>query len=364
MSNLIKGYLPIRVNLPSQNADKTEDTFMFVKEHSSMSESSPRTLFVTNTPIYPSIQTKILLQSLFERYADVETIRVAQRPTKDFSEEREASMEELTLSMFTKEIRTIDGSKGQGKMGMEEEEWYNQGRYAHVIFSSTKGLKKFMSNFLKKKKKKKGGVSDSDSSLIKFGKLEVQELQDISQKLYRAEKKKFLQNKEEDDEDEDSDNDSEEEEAPYERPTGIIALAQAHKNRIMSRDALKEMCNKIMQKYEDDEAEAQTERQRAMNEPDEDGFVTVSYATNVGDVVEFEKDGNLGSTGVGGGRRKRERTRSSKKNLIKGSDKLEDFYRFQLKESKKRNLEQLKVRFQEDLKRVKQMSEEKKFRPF
>lgn len=59
-----------------------------------------------------------------------------------------------------------------------------------------------------------------------------------------------------------------------------------------------------------------------------------------------------------------ERSRPVKNNITKGSDELQDFYRFQLKESKKRGLEDLKGRIQEDLKRVRQMTEDKKFRPF
>ena len=184
--------------------------------------------------------------------------------------------------------------------------------------------------------------------------MEIQELQDISRNFYT--KRAGLAKTDEDDSEDSADTS---EINPEERPAGIMALAEAHRNRIQSRDALKQMCNQIMENYEEAEAEASRKQQQAMNEPDEDGFVTVSYSTNVGDAVDFEKKGNIGS-----GRRKRERTRSSKKNLVKGSDQLQDFYRFQLKESKKRNLEDLKARFQDDLKRVKQMSDEKKYRPF
>jgi ribosomal RNA-processing protein 7 len=355
MANLIKGYLPIRISLPSTADEGTEETFMFLKEHTSAAESAPRTLFVTNTPIYQSIQTKILLQALFEKYADVEKILVAPKPKKDFEDEREASIEELTLSMFEKEVRGFEGTV-TGK-GVNEQSWYDQGRYAHVVFATTKDMKRFMNNFGKKKKKK-----GDPSPVIKFGKLAIQELQDISQKLHRNEEKKKMKLANDNDSGESDNDDSEGEEE--EKLEGMMALVEAHKKRIIPRDALKQMCDKIMENYEESEAEALRKQQRAMNEPDEDGFVTVSYSTNVGDAADFEKNGNLGSTGVGGGRRKRERTRSSKKNLTKGSDELDDFYRFQLRESKKRNLEQLKTRFQEDLKRVKQMSDDKKYRPF
>ena len=127
--------------------------------------------------------------------------------------------------------------------------------------------------------------------------MEIQELQDISRNFYT--KRAGLAKTDEDDDNSDDSSEIN----PEERPAGIMALAEAHRNRIQSRDALKQMCNQIMENYEEAEVEASRKQQQAMNEPDEDGFVTVSYSTNVGDAVDFEKKGNIGS-----GRRKRERT--------------------------------------------------------
>jgi len=58
------------------------------------------------------------------------------------------------------------------------------------------------------------------------------------------------------------------------------------------------------------------------------------------------------------------RARSAKENLVKGSDELKDFFRFQMRESKKRGMEELKTRFEDDLKRVKRMKEQMMYRPF
>jgi ribosomal RNA-processing protein 7 len=350
MSNLIKGYLPIQISLPSQTEKGSENTFIFVKQHTSSSESSSRTLFVTNTPTYPSIQTKTLLHSLFEKYANVEKILVAPKPKKDIEEEAEVSVEELTLQLFEKEIRSF----GADKAVLDKEGWCDQGRYAHVVFKSAKDMKKFLGNFTNKNKNK------GRDAVVKFGKLEMQELQDISQQLFDKEKKELhQQTAERDDDEEDDDEDGEREE----KQTGFMALVQSHKEKIMPRSTLKQMCDQIMTNYEEAEEEALRKQQESTNQPDEEGFVTVSYNANVGDAVEFEKDGTLGSVG-GSGRRKRERSRSTKPNIVKGSDNLQDFYRFQLKESKKRGLVELKNRFQEDLKRVKQMKDDKVYRPF
>lgn len=342
MTNLVKGYLPIRISLPSTSGKGNESSFLFVKQHTSSSEASSRTLFVTNTPIYPSIQTRILLSSLFERYADVEKISVAPKPKKDFDQNNDS-----TMSLFEQEFRSF----GKKKAILREQDWCDEGRYAHVIFSTSKGLKKFMNTFLKKK----------GDACVSFGKLEIQELQDISHQQFLKQKQLWKSEVlgestgESDDEGEDHND-----EVESDRPTGIMALVQTQREQILPRNVLKQMCDQIMAKYEEAEEDAIRKQEEAKNQPDEDGFVTVSYSANVGDVVEFEKNGNLGSTG----RRKRDRTRSSKKNVVKGSEELQDFYRFQLKESRKRSLEDIKLRFQEDLKRVKQMKEDKVFRPF
>jgi len=274
---------------------------------------------------------------------------VAPKPKKEIEQETaEISVEELTLQLFEKEIRSF----GVDKAVLDIDGWCDQGRYAHVVFKTAREMKKFMGNFTNKKK---GGA------VVNFGKLEMQELQDISQQLFAKEKKELHQQTDHADDDNEDEDDSSGNGDGEEKQKGFMALVQSHREKIMPRKTLKQMCDQIMTNYEEAEEEALRKQQESTNQPDEDGFVTVSYAANVGDAVEFEKDGTLGSTG---GRRKRERSRSTKPNIVKGSDNLEDFYRFQLKENKKRNLVDLKNRFQEDLKRVKQMKDDKVYRPF
>mmetsp|Transcript_7765 Transcript_7765/g.8978 ORF Transcript_7765/g.8978 Transcript_7765/m.8978 type:complete len:357 (-) Transcript_7765:51-1121(-) len=356
MVNLIKGYLPVQITFPSLFGKESDNTFIFVKQHVSAGDDSPRTLFVTNAPIYPHIRTSIFLRSLFERYGDVEKVAVAKRPSKNLSDEAEEegggnlTVEELTLSMFEKEVRSLQSDGLCAHMSLEEDEWYDQGRYAHVIFANSKEMKKFLNAFTSKKKKKKSSASDN-IHIIKYGKLEIQELQDISRSLFNKERNKFLRRESSDE--------------PEERPQGMMVLIQAHKDRIPPRAALTEACEQIMAKYEESEEEARQRQIAAKDQPDEDGFVTVSYSTNVGDAKEFEENGTLtiGSGAKKPGRRERNNT-NAKKKVVKGSDQLKDFYRFQLKETKKRTMQQLKNRFEEDLKRVKKMKEDKMYKPF
>lgn len=410
MTNLIKNYLPLRLSLPSPiNPSISEDTFLFVKQHMNISSSSgssissSQTLFIANAPFYPNIRTSILLQSIFERYGDVDRVVVAPNPRKNLGEQDSSggdtttsasshqntgtgADDDVTVSMFEKEINSIKGGDGAGagtvasrqcEMALDESSWYDQGKFAHVIFSSPKMMKKVWGHLIsnnssgKKKKEKK----KNSNVAIKFGKLEIQELEDISFGLFEKERTKLTKQSHSNSNDTiqgSSGEDSEGEEEytkDQKRTRGLSNLVQMKKGSIPSRETLKMACDKIMAKYEAAEEEALQKQLAAKDQPDDDGFVTVSYGTNVGDIVELEENGTLGNTGAAGGRRRkaamrRGRSRSSKTNVVKGSDELKDFYRFQLKESKKRSMEDLKSRFQEDLKRVKKMKEDKMYRPF
>jgi ribosomal RNA-processing protein 7 len=374
MPNLIKGYLPVQISLPSVvGKSSSAETFIFVKEHVlsrvSSTEVAPtgRTLFVANTPLYPNIRTSLLLTCLFEKFGQVEKVVVVPHPSKIAAvSEGGGDVDSMILSTFEKEIRSLGHGTKFG-MGLDEDVWYDQGRFAHVTFSSNKEMKKVFAILSGGKKKNKG--KEGDKMHVSFGKLELQELQDTSFDLYRNEKKSYDRYTHEEDEgDKSEENDDSTEEERMIPETGITAIAKCYRDSIPSRKSLKELCNKIMMKYEEKEEEAHRKKKEAMAEPDEDGFVTVSHATVVGDAVGLERNGTLESTGAGAGRRRKEaalkRSRSTRKNVVKGSAELPDFYRFQLKESKKRGREVLKSRFQEDLKRVKEMKEQKKFRPF
>jgi len=369
MTNLIKRYLPLRVRLPSETDTSTDDeTFLYVKQHiatGSTDSSSSRTFFVANAPFYPNVRTNILLKSLFERFGDVEEVTVTHDSRKKIGGHATSdTMEYMTTSLFKKEINSMGNSnKKHDGLTIGENLWYDQGRFAHVTFTSAKVMKKVW-NALNGKKKK----NNKDSEVIKFGRLEIQELQDVSLNLFQKEKKSFLNSfSENDDHDVSSDDNDDEKEQHPQQTRGFAKVVQDHRERIPSREALKKICDQIMTKYEAAEDEARKKQEESKDQPDEDGFITVSYSSGVGDVVNMEENGTIGSAGPGVNKRRREamkRNRSSKNSVVKGSDELQDFYRFQLKETRKRGLADLKDRFQEDLKRVKKMKEDKLYRPF
>ena len=376
MINLIKNYLPLRVRVPSPNdPSKFEDTFLFVKQHIPPGHfAASKTLFVANAPFYPNVRTSILLKHLFERYGDVDKVIVAHNPRKhvdhddDDDDDNDDNGEnnhhngsdhmnnDMTANIFKKEIQSMGNN--QSSITLNEQTWYDQGKFAHVVFSTSKTFNKVWKQINGK----------NSEGVIKFGKLEMQELEDISNDLFKKEKKRAeMQFKGGDYVDENNYNEEEEEEEHHERKSGLASLVEAKRASIPSRETLKIACERIMAKYEEAEEAAHQQQLAAKNQPDDDGFITVSYSTNVGDVVDMEESGFLGSTGTYEHKRRNEamkRNRSARQNVIKGSDELKDFYRFQLKENKKRSMDELKNRFQEDLKRVKKMKEDKMFRPF
>lgn len=152
------------------------------------------------------------------------------------------------------------------------------------------------------------------------------------------------------------------------------------------------LCNEVMTSYERDEEGMINEARMAKDRPDEDGFVTVTYnkkktSTSSSSVtmmtaatssIGLEEDG-ICDGGDGGGRRrggggrdmmgdgsssKRNRKRKSNNNIISGADELTDFYRYQMKHTRKVEVQELKKRFEEDLLRVRKMKEERAYRPF
>ena len=86
-SPLIKGYLPVRLYLPESFEGEVNETFFYVKEHHNNSSSGKNaTLFVANAPTEPTVQTRLLLKSLFGRFGEVTRVTVIQNPRKSNQE--------------------------------------------------------------------------------------------------------------------------------------------------------------------------------------------------------------------------------------------------------------------------------------
>lgn len=313
---LIKGYLPIRLTLPSPD-DDLDETFFYVKEHFAAEKN---TLFVANAPVVPGIQTRILLRSLLGRFGEVERVTVVANPRKSNDASESMVWTNVTAPSFLRPIHA-------------------EGKFAQVVFVSPKEMKKAIK-----------GLAEVMSAQEQFPglsleKLEIQTLQDETAR------------KEAGNDESENDNDD----APKPTLTGILAVADRYRkaHEKLSRQVLLKECNAVMEQYEDAEEKDRLARENAKREPDEDGFTQVTYSTTkVGSKRDLE-DGVTTTNNRRGGS-KRNRTKKD----VNGASSQADFYRFQTKEVRKNNLQNLRLKFEEDLAKVKRMKEEREYKPF
>jgi len=164
---LMKGYLPVRLRLPLQpqllgrgdsgDDSDTEDTFFFIREHQGKTTDSSEpsktatkrsTLFVANAPVVPGVSTKLLLKSIFGRFADVTRVTAVQNPRAAASAAAAALNEDVSSESMVVTTKTSSILSWSDKQVMFEPTFLphilstNEGKYAHVVFSSTKEMKK------------------------------------------------------------------------------------------------------------------------------------------------------------------------------------------------------------------------------
>ena len=219
---LIKGYLPIRLRLPRQpqllrrggcddddGGENTEDTFFFVREHqgraaddSEATAATPTsleaaaaatttttttskrgtTLFVANAPIVPGVSTKLLLKSIFGRFADVIRVTAVQNPRAAAKAAAAAENDDdETTTATTTTTTTVSLSTTSSLLAWSDKQAMFQptflpdilseteGKYAHVVFSSAKEMKKakkeleeLMSDSAKGRNTAKKGMHDKN----------------------------------------------------------------------------------------------------------------------------------------------------------------------------------------------------------
>ena len=344
----IKGYLPIRVILPPiDDKERAFTTFIYLKEHnikksdgakSSNSREDGSTLFVANAPSNGPIRTDLFLRALFQRYGEVARVTVAQDPRKVGS-----SMDDnVAVEIFREAALSTLG------MPTASSNPRGDGKFAHVVFSSGKEMRKAMKSI-------KREISEANGE----GDLFSIQLDDETLEQLKMETKKLISEIDNDDEEEGDDGEDIDKES-NDSLTGIQATAAEARRkagRHVSRQKLMQMCNDAMAAFESEEAEAGRKAKMAADEPDEDGFVTVTRgSTSFGAANDFEEERH------GGHHRKNKRNR--KRKAGSGAAELSDFYRFQMKESRKKEVHDLRQRFEEDLAKVKKMKEEKVYRPF
>jgi len=337
---LIKGYLPVRLRFPSETAPGVDDeTFFYVKEHQQQNNNNNNTLFVANGPVHPQVSTKRLLKSIFGRYGDVTRVTVIANPRRSNNDKGDAAAESA-LERWTTQfanpsylpVRAVQEESGSSSM--------DDGKFAHVVFRSTKEMKQSLQTLTEIMTT--SYTDDDKLPAVTVDTIELQTLSDASD---------FYQD-----------------DSTAKQPGGVLAIAARYRAscRRLDRAALLEECNNVVQAYEHAQDEEQRGKAAAAAAPDDDGFVTVTYGTTTAHkgALEATVTTERPAGDARGRRKKTARSRPKKKNKLGGADPLPDFYRFQTKEHRKRSLQDLRQRFEEDLAKVKKMKEERQYKPF
>ena len=121
-------------------------------------------------------------------------------------------------------------------------------------------------------------------------------------------------------------------------PLGSARYLSHHKLRYPDPALLQESVDNFMGAFSAQESERAKQLARQRNEPDEDGFITVTRGGRTGPAREEEA------------KAREEELKKREKNRVK-----DDFYRFQVREKKKEAAKELVKGFEEDRKKVEEM---------
>jgi ribosomal RNA-processing protein 7 len=355
-SPLIKGYLPLRVKLPERG-----ETFLFLKQHNGArfqqhkqtteetaatssannkksSSSSTSTMFVSNVPFVANVNSRVLLRAIFGQYGTIQQVVVVRNPRHAKHQEQAHGILRDDAADNVDAIQTWKDLVQQSNNLFPIHERHDEGKFAHVTFSTPKEMEKVLKSLRR---------LNSEKGL----ELSQHQLEDLIEQTTMLE---------------DSSSMDENEQQDTKSTTRVQKIAERYRQRVIPREKLLEYCNHVMEQFEQNELEADEATKEANAEVDEDGFIKVSYkntaSATAGSKRELETDAALLEEDEGG-RRRNKRSRN-KKQKASGSSELQDFYRFQRRDTRKKGLQDLRQRFEEDLAAVKKIKEEKKYRPF
>ncbi|KAA8916184.1 hypothetical protein TRICI_001675 [Trichomonascus ciferrii] len=139
---------------------------------------------------------------------------------------------------------------------------------------------------------------------------------------------------------------------PDPSPSGSQLYLQRHLEQYIDQDDLQARVDEDMIKFSEEEEQKQQELERMASKIDDDGFtMVVGPKTKDSDAIapppKMIQD---------------EALRSSKKR--KKNKEKTDFYRFQLREQKKNEMNNLLRRFQQDKEKVRELREKRRFKPY
>lgn len=134
--------------------------------------------------------------------------------------------------------------------------------------------------------------------------------------------------------------------------TGLAKWCEEYNMSICNEDNLKEEIETYMQNYDKKMAEKKA-NEKAMEEQvkDNDGWITVSGQKKRGEYALSRKESTINKVQY------KEEQKNKKKQLL-------NFYTFQIRESKKQNLAELRKKFELDKQRLQSLKSKRTFRPF
>lgn len=136
------------------------------------------------------------------------------------------------------------------------------------------------------------------------------------------------------------------------KPMGSAYYLHAYELQVLDKETLSEQVAKALQDFDRAEKESIEELQQQANMVDEDGFTLVvgSHRKTKAGILGKQKLANTVES-------------EKAKNSLKKKEK-QDFYRFQLREKKKEEMNDLLSKFKADQEKVRLMREKKRFRPY
>ena len=345
----IKGYLPLRIALPPVGPAENQQSFtsfLYVKEQAPRPSGDGgggggATLFVANAPSRLPVRTDAFLRALFARYGEVR--RVAAVPGPRAEPAGAAPGAGTPGASFRAAARA-------GPDAWAEEPARGDGRFAHVVFASGGELRRALKAIRRDAARAGGRALEVDP----------EELERLAAEAARPPPADEDGASDEGRDGTEGDEGDERNEGNEEAPTGIHAVAAQLRRRAgrhRSRAQLLRLCNEAVTSFEAEEAAATRRAKESAAQPDEDGFVTVARGTAPTFAAEGLEE-RVARRGRAGRRRRKRKGGAS------GADELADFYRFQHKEKSRDEARDLKRRFEEDLRKVKKMKEERAYRPF
>lgn len=274
------------------------------------------------------------------------------------------------------------------------------GKFAHVVFKSRKDMKRTISalvNIMKENRTNNVDNSNDDNDTwippaLVIDRIEIQTLTDATTEQQRLKSGMYLNEYDDDDDNDDNDNSKKKKKKKDTSScNSIITIANRYRNTIPNRIDLLNECNAIMDEYEDKEQQEQHRLQQLKSQTDEDGFTMVTYSANkryTGTKRQYEQgedDDNEGddddinnddtnhqltttttnytSTIRRGNKQQRSRSSNNKKkkgNYMGGANELNDFYSFQLKDTRQKIVQSLRSQFEQDIQNMKKKAQSQK----